>query len=83
MTTTPQDISGPDEPGTTPRGKVTVTIPGAKKRTAKLDKKGRATVRISIPSSAKTGKKKVTVTYRGSSLVKKKTLKASLVKVVR
>lgn len=68
--------------GLTPSGKVTVKIAGAKKRTVKL-KKGRATVRIAIPRSAKPGKKKVTVTYRGSNLIAKAKLKKSLITVRR
>jgi len=55
-------------PGVAPTGKVTVRVAG-KARTVKLNKRGRATVRISLPRHAKTGSKRVKVSYGGDEHV--------------
>lgn len=54
--------------GASPTGKVTVKVAG-KSATAKLSSKGKATVKVKIPKSTKTGKKTVTVTYSGDGRV--------------
>lgn len=62
-------------PGVKPGGKVTIKANGAKTKTAKLDKKGRTKVTLRFRTKAKAGKRTLTVTYRGSKLVKKTTIK--------
>ncbi|SNS60305.1 surface-anchored protein [Micrococcales bacterium KH10] len=52
--------------GAAVRGKVRVKIAG-KTRTVKLNKKGRATIRIKVGKKLKLGKRKVAVTYLGSA----------------
>ena len=63
--------------GVQPTGKVTVDLAG-KKKTVKLSSKGKAVAKIKVVKSTKTGKKKVTVTYGGSSYVAKKVVTTSI-----
>ncbi len=65
--------------GTTPTGTVVVKIPGGKELTATLVD-GKATVKL--PKFNKPGKKKLTITYLGSTLVESAQVKDA-VKVVR
>ncbi len=65
-----------------PGGKVKVKV-GSKTKTVKLNKKGRATVKVKIAKSTKVGTKKVTVTYLGGTYVAKQKAKTSKVRVVR
>lgn len=67
--------------GVKPTGKVTVTIAG-KHKTVKLNSKGKATVKVTLPRSAKVGKKKVAVSYGGNTYVAKAT-KNTTMKVTR
>lgn len=70
-------------PGLTPGGRVRVNAKGAKARTVKLNKKGRANVRLSFRKNAKPGKRTLTVTYRGTKHVKKVKLKKGTITVRR
>ncbi|MDQ2624001.1 MAG: NHL repeat-containing protein [Actinomycetota bacterium] len=70
-------------PGTTVRGKVTVKAAGAKATTVKLSSKGRATVTLKFAKKAKAGKRTVSVTFRGTSLVQKTTVKKKNLVTVR
>lgn len=54
--------------GVRPGGKITVRI-GGKKKAAKLNSRGRATVRVVLPWSVKPGKRKVLVSYGGDTYV--------------
>ncbi|MFT3968899.1 MAG: Ig-like domain repeat protein [Micropruina sp.] len=54
--------------GLTPTGTITVRLGGTKK-TVKLDGKGKAVAKIKVAKGTKPGKKKLTVSYGGSSYV--------------
>lgn len=66
----------------TPSGSVTVKVAGSSK-TVKLDKKGKATVKVSLSKKAKTGSQKVSASYKGNtylSSAKAKTIKTTVKK---
>lgn len=68
--------------GVTPTGKVTVNLAGTKK-TVKLSSKGKAVVKIKVAKRAKLGKKKLTVSYGGSSYVAAKKASTKWITVTR
>lgn len=70
-------------PGVKPGGKVRVNISGAEPKTATLDRKGRAVVKIKLGKNTKPGKKKVAVTYSGDDYVAKAKAKAATISVTR
>lgn len=57
-------------PGVRPTGRVTVTVAGTTK-TVRLNGKGKAVVRVKIGRKASTGRRSVSIRYRGSSYVAK------------
>lgn len=56
--------------GVTPTGTVVVTVAGRSK-VVRLDRRGRATVRIAVPARARTGAATARVVYRGDGLVER------------
>ncbi|MCW5953783.1 MAG: Ig-like domain repeat protein [Propionibacteriaceae bacterium] len=67
--------------GVTPTGKVTVKVAG-KSKTVTLTSSGKATVKITVPKSAKLGKQTIKVSHAGDGRVAAATATTS-VKVVR
>lgn len=55
--------------GVKPGGKVTVKIAGTKKKTVKLNAKGKAVAKIKVPKKTQPGTKKATATYAGDTHV--------------
>ena len=68
--------------GVQPSGKVTVNLGGTKK-TVKLSSKGKAVVKIKVAKGTKIGKKKLAVSYAGSSYVAAKKASTKWVTVTR